>query len=105
MTKIFAFVVNNPAYFVSHRLAIGLALLQQGYQVYVIGPGDCPQGLQEQGFIFQSVSMSRKGKNPFSELNTIFELYKLFKRIKPDVVHLVTIKPYLYGGIAARLAA
>lgn len=104
MTKVFAFVVNNPAYFVSHRLAIGLSLLQQGYQVYVIGPGDCPQGLQEQGFIFQSVSMSRKGKNPFSELNTIFELYKLFKRIKPDVVHLVTIKPYLYGGIAARLA-
>ncbi len=104
MTKVFAFVVNNPAYFVSHRLAIGLSLLHQGYQVYVIGPGDCPQGLQEQGFIFQSVSMSRKGKNPFAELNTIFELYKLFKRIKPDVVHLVTIKPYLYGGIAARLA-
>lgn len=104
MKKIFAFVVNNPAYFISHRLAIGLSLLEQGHEVYVIGPSDCPQGLQEQGFIFQSVSMSRKGKNPFAELNTIFELYKLFKRIKPDVVHLVTIKPYLYGGIAARLA-
>lgn len=104
MTQTFVFVVNNPAYFISHRLAIGLSLLEQGYKVYVIGPGECPQGLQELGFIFQAVSMSRKGKNPFAELNTIFELYRIFKRIKTDVVHLVTIKPYLYGGIAARLA-
>lgn len=104
MNKTIAFVVNNPAYFVSHRLAIGVALLEQGHKVYVISPGECPLGLEEQGFIFQSVSMSRKGKNIFSELNTIFLLYKHFKQIKPEVVHLVTIKPYLYGGIAARLA-
>ena len=102
--KIFTFVVNNPDYFISHRLAIGLSLLEQGHQVYVIGPGECPGGLREYGFKFNSVEMSRKGKNPFSELNTIWQLYRLFKTIKPDVVHLVTIKPYLYGGIAARLA-
>lgn len=48
--------------------------------------------------------MSRKGMNPFVELAVILNLYKLFKQTKPDLVHLVTIKPYLYGGIAARLA-
>lgn len=104
MKKTFAFVVNEPAYFISHRLAIGLSLLEQGHQVYVIGPGECPDGLQAYGFKFHSVEMSRKGKNLFAELNTIWQLYRLFKSIKPDVVHLVTIKPYLYGGIAARLA-
>jgi len=60
--------------------------------------------LVEYGFIYHEVSMSRKGKNPFSELSTIYELFSLFNALKPDVVHLVTIKPYLYGGIAARLA-
>lgn len=104
MKKTFVFVVNNPTYFISHRLPIGLSLLEQGHEVYVIGPGECPDGLQEYGFKFYSVKMSRKGKNPFAELNTIFQLYRLFKSSKPDVVHLVTIKPYLYGGIAARLA-
>ena len=104
MKKTFVFVVNNPTYFISHRLPIGLSLLEHGHEVYVIGPGECPDGLQEYGFKFYSVKMSRKGKNPFAELNTIFQLYRLFKSIKPDVVHLVTIKPYLYGGIAARLA-
>lgn len=102
--KTFAFVVNNPAYFISHRLAIGLSLLEQGHQVYVIGPGEWSDVLQVYGFKFYSVEMSRKGKNPFAELNTIWQLYRLFKSIRPDVIHLVTIKPYLYGGIAARFA-
>lgn len=99
------FVVNNPAYFVSHRLPIGLALIAQGNDVHVIGPGECPVVLAEKGFKFHSVDMSRKGMNPFAELSTILALRRLFKNIQPGLVHLVTIKPYLYGGIAARLAS
>ncbi|MBD3768428.1 MAG: glycosyltransferase family 4 protein, partial [Gammaproteobacteria bacterium] len=103
MKKI-VFVVNHPAYFVSHRLPIGLALIEQGNDVHVIGPGECPAVLIEKGFKFHSVDMSRKGMNPFAELSTILALRRLFKQMQPDLVHLVTIKPYLYGGIAARLA-
>ncbi len=101
--RIIAFVVNNPAYFVSHRMGIGLRLLSEGHVVHVIGPGLCPEVLVGHGFIYHEVSMSREGKNPLAELSTIYALYSLFKTLKPDVVHLVTIKPYLYGGIAARL--
>lgn len=103
MKKI-VFIVNNPVYFISHRLPIGLALLSQGYEVHVIAPGECPAELSEAGFQYHSVEMSRKGMNPFAELSTIFAVRRLFKQIQPDLVHLVTIKPYLYGGIAARLA-
>ncbi|WHT79608.1 N,N'-diacetylbacillosaminyl-diphospho-undecaprenol alpha-1,3-N-acetylgalactosaminyltransferase [Pseudomonas rhodesiae] len=39
-----------------------------------------------------------------AELRLIFAIWKLLWRLKPDVLHLVTIKPVLYGGIAARLA-
>ena len=98
------FVVNNPAYFVSHRLPIGLALLSEGAAVHLIAPGECPAELLEAGFKYHAVEMSRKGMNPFAELSTVFSLRRLFKQIQPDLVHLVTIKPYLYGGIAARLA-
>ena len=103
MKKI-AFVVNNPDYFVSHRMPIGLALIEHGFEVHLIGPGDCPVVLAEKGFVFHSVEMSRKGMNPLAELSTIFALRRLFRQIQPDLVHLVTIKPYLYGGISARLA-
>lgn len=98
------FVVNNPDYFVSHRMGIGQRLLAQGHRVHVIAPGPCPDAIAENGFIYHQVPMSRKGKNPFAELATVFGLYCLFKKLKPDIVHLVTIKPYLYGGVAARLA-
>jgi len=97
------FVVNNPTYFVSHRMPIGLSLIEQGVEVHLVAPGKCPAMLTENGFKYHAVEMSRKGMNPFAELSTILSLRRLFKQIQPDLVHLVTIKPYLYGGIAARL--
>ena len=41
--------------------------------------------------------------NLFSELKTLYYIWVLFKKVKPDIVHLITIKPYLYGGIISRL--
>ena len=50
-----------------------------------------------------TVSIDRASRNPFTELCSFFNLCLIFRRHKPDIVHLVTIKPYLYGGLAARL--
>lgn len=85
-------------------MGIGRQLIAEGYRVHIIAPGLCPDEIAANGFIYHQISMSRKGKNPFAELATVFRLYALFKKLKPDIVHLVTIKPYLYGGVAARLA-
>ncbi len=98
------FVVNNSTYFVSHRMTIGLRLLEMGCEVHVVAPGSCPADLSSHGFQYHRVNISRNGKNPLEEIKTIHALYAVFTRLKPDLVHLVTIKPYLYGGIAARLA-
>ena len=48
--------------------------------------------------------MTRRGMNPVRELCTIWKLYRLYRGVRPDIVHHVTIKPVLYGGIVARLA-
>ncbi|WP_221740106.1 glycosyltransferase, partial [Stutzerimonas stutzeri] len=98
------FVVNDADYYVSHRMPIGLRLMEAGAVVHVVAPGPCPEMLRLHGIAYHEVPISRKGKNPVSELITIYNLYCLFKRVNPDLVHLVTIKPYLYGGVAARLA-
>jgi glycosyltransferase involved in cell wall biosynthesis len=47
--------------------------------------------------------MQRGGLNPFKELKTFLYIWRFFKNVKPDIVHLVTIKPYLYGGFISRL--
>lgn len=97
-------VLNGVRYFLSHRLPIALELKRQGYEVHIVCPDSEPTDFVQYGFTYHQLEMSRKGMNPFSELAVVFNLYKLFKQVKPDLVHLVTIKPYLYGGIAARLA-
>ena len=52
---------------------------------------------------FSYVPIHRGSINPFKELKTLFHIWNFFRKEKADLVHLITIKPYLYGGIIARL--
>jgi glycosyltransferase involved in cell wall biosynthesis len=101
---VFLFVVNNPEFFVSHRLVLGEALLAAGFDVHLAGPDDPPAQLVDSGIRFHRLRLTRQGRNPFSEIRTILDLARLYRRLRPVIVHLITIKPYLYGGVAARLA-
>ena len=47
--------------------------------------------------------MERGGISFLKDLRSVFFIWSFFKKEKPDIVHLITIKPYLYGGIISRL--
>ena len=97
--------VNNPAFFLSHRLPIALAALQAGYEVHVATmDGPSAARIRDHGLYHHVIPMTRSGANPLGELRTVWSLWRLFRRLRPDLVHAVTIKPVLYGGMAARLA-
>ncbi len=99
------FVVNVDWFFVSHRLPIALKAIENGYEVHLLcAITDRKEYLQNLGLVVHPFSFTRSGKNIFSELASVFRLYRQVKCIKPDLVHLVTIKPVLYGGAVARLA-
>src|SRR5690625_7867520 len=66
--------------------------------------GPAVDQIRAHGFKHHVIPMTRSGKNPFQELRTLFALWRLMRRLRPHVVHAVTIKPVLHGGIAARLA-
>lgn len=105
MTTRLLFVVNDPSFFLSHRLPIALAARKQGYDVHVATTdGEAKSAITAAGFTHHRVALTRSGKNPFKELTSIGELYFLMRRLRPAIVHLVTTKPVLYGGIAARMA-
>lgn len=48
--------------------------------------------------------LDRKGLNPLRDMVTLQALYRLFRREKPDLLFASTIKPVIYGCLAARLA-
>ncbi|WKK18541.1 glycosyltransferase family 4 protein [Achromobacter insolitus] len=99
------FVVNNPAFFMSHRVPVALAAQQAGYDVHVATmDGPAVADIQALGMTHHVIPMTRSGKHPLQELSTLLALIRLFRRLRPQIVHLVTIKPVLYGGIAARVA-
>ncbi len=105
MTQRLMLVVNSPAYFLSHRLPIALAARKVGFEVHVATPpGPDVNQIVGSGLIHHALPLSRSGMNLVSEFQALTALFRLFCTIKPNVVHLVTIKPVLYGGIAARLA-
>ncbi len=98
-------VVNDPAFFLSHRLPIALAARDAGWEVHVAtADGPAREVVIDAGLMHHVLPISRQGLRPDRELRTLASLVLLFRRLRPDVVHLVTIKPVLYGGIGARLA-
>ena len=112
MARRLLFVVNEPYFFVSHRLNVGLEAIKQGFEVHIAAPNDhvwAPDGfsigdLKTYGFHVHEISLSRRSIGPIGELRTLWSLFRLFQRVRPLIVHLITIKPVIYGGIAARLS-
>jgi len=54
-------------------------------------------------FAYHEINIDRKGKNPFKDLKLIFNLRKIYQKEKPGLIIHYTIKPNIYGTIAARM--
>ncbi|HBN8469015.1 TPA: glycosyltransferase family 4 protein [Pseudomonas aeruginosa] len=105
MRPVLLMVINDPAFFMSHRLPIATGARSSGFDVHIATrPGQAVSRLIAEGFRHHELPLSRSGKNPFSEFYLLLSIWRLLWKLRPDILHLVTIKPVLYGGIAARLA-
>ena len=103
MAKILLFA-NTDWYLYNFRLALAKELRKQGHKVILLSPpGQFHERLQENDFQWIPFPLSRQGINPFSEIRTLLRLIKLYREVKPDLVHHFTIKPVIYGSLAARL--
>jgi glycosyltransferase involved in cell wall biosynthesis len=99
------FVVTEDYYFVSHRLDLAIAARAAGYRVSVATRvGSHAQQINESGVRCIPFNISRSGLNPIHDLVSLFRLWVLYMRERPDIVHHVAMKPVLYGSIAARAA-
>ena len=82
------------------------ALVKKG--LHVTGAGAGGDGFEtrivEIGVAFKRLPIDQKGINPLADVKLSIDLYRWYKKEKPDIVHHFTIKPVIYGSIAARLA-
>ena len=100
------YVVNEAGFFFSHRLRLALEAKSRGADVTLICAANTGEYMaSKHNLKVLTVPLSRSGVNPFAELRTFFGLFRLYRRLKPDLVHHVTIKPVVYGTLAARLAS
>ena len=98
-------VVNDAAFFLSHREPVAKAARDSGFIVVVAtAAGPAVHAVVDAGYEHREIRLTRSGRNPFAEALSVVSLIRLFRSVRPDIVHLVTIKPVLYGGIAARMA-
>jgi glycosyltransferase involved in cell wall biosynthesis len=103
MKRKLLFIVNVDWFFISHRLSIGLAAQKAGYEVHLACQVTSKrEELVNHGFILHDLPLSRGGLNVFSELRSYLVMRRTVKSIDPDIVHLITIKPSIYGGIISR---
>jgi glycosyltransferase involved in cell wall biosynthesis len=79
-------------------------LIKSKIRVYVLSPNDSYSSeLKKLGADWRNIHISSRGKNPIRELITAYQIYKEVKKIRPDWVINYTIKPVIYGGLAAYL--
>jgi glycosyltransferase involved in cell wall biosynthesis len=103
VNKKLLFVVNVDWFFLSHRLPIALKAQQAGFDVHIAtGITDKLNVLQAYGLTVQPLGLVRGGLGVFNAIKTLIELRRIFRVVQPDLVHLVTIKPVLLGGLVAR---
>ncbi len=80
-------------------------MIAAGHRVTAIAPeNDCIDDIRSLGANFIQVQFNRTGVNPFKDINFIRKLKKVLISINPDIFLGYTIKPVVYGSIAAKMA-
>lgn len=101
-----AVVINTSWNIWNFRRGLVKALQGAGHEVLAIAPPDDYSGRLESelGCRYVPILMENKGTNPIKDAQLTGRFLTIYKRERPDVVLHFTIKPNIYGTLAARLA-
>lgn len=104
MKKRILYVDNRVKYVLSHRIPWLEGARQAGFDVHVTtltnGEGS---RIEDAGFPYHPISEQRRSNNPLHELKLIGRLYRLYRTLEPDIIHQITLRSILYGGLASAL--
>ncbi|MFO6492276.1 glycosyltransferase family 4 protein [Hafnia alvei] len=106
MNDIHVVLVANTLWSVyNFRKGLICSLIKCGHKVTIVGPNDdYAVNLRGLGCNVEFVDISSQGKNPFTDLMLIVKLKRIYDKLNPDFIFHYTIKPNIYGSIAAALS-
>lgn len=101
-----AIVANTAFNIYNFRLGLIKVLQQEGYRIFAIAPADNYVDLIKENNIefIEIKNLARKGTNPINDLMLMNEIRKIYKKNNIDVALQYTIKPNIYGTLAAKLS-
>lgn len=100
-------VGSLPESLINFRGPLLKAMVDAGHEVYALSPPADPSLIAQLSVIgvrHHAVPLARTGLNPFQDIRSFLALLSLFRCIRPDCMMAYTIKPVIYGCLAARLA-
>lgn len=102
MTKKIVYIINVDWYFNLHWLDRANYFKSLGFEIYIISHftnGVIKDSLCRKGFFCFDIKLSRSSINFFREIRSILQIRTLLQKIKPDLIHSITVKPNVYAGI------
>jgi len=99
--KTLLYIINVDWFFLSHFLPHALASKRKYRVIVAAGSTGKDDEIRSHGLEFSPLPLDRKGVGIFSELKTFAAVWKLVRETRPDLLHLFTIKPILYGSLTA----
>lgn len=104
MKQTIFFVVNDAGFFLSHRLELALEAKRRGHRAAVVCPRDArSEKLAGLGIEHIELAMPRARGAVLAEAKAALALYRILRLDRPSVLHLITAKPIIVGGLVARL--
>jgi len=99
------YIITEDWFFASHFLDRAKAALTAGYRVTVVTR--CRETAAQLGVLgisLVNIEFSRRGLNPLREILTVLKLRTILRKLHPDVLHNIALKPVVLGSLAAQLA-
>lgn len=104
MKKKILILGNHEIVIYNFRKELIERLLKEDYEIYLSFPkGNKAKYFEDLGCHFIETKIERHGVNPIRDINLLIKYVKLIKEIHPDFILTYTIKPNIYGGLAARI--
>jgi glycosyltransferase involved in cell wall biosynthesis len=95
---------NDRDYFINHRRHLADRLVALGAEVTVITGGRPPEPGEDSGWTSDYMPIDRFSINPLGNFILFARSLRHIRRIRPDVLHLFTLKPAAFAGLAALLS-
>lgn len=96
------YVINDIHFFISHRLDLALRAKSLGWKVVIIGNNYDETALKKFDFDVIDINIKRSSKSIVDNLLLIGTLASLYNKHQPDLIHHITLKPIIFGSIAAK---